>query len=230
MTTIRIALANLPFPATPDESLARVEQAIGEAAGQGAAVVCFPECFVPGYRALGAPVPAADPAFFERAHAAVAEAAGRSRIGLVLGTERFVGGALRISTLVVGPDGRPLGWQDKVQLDPSEEALYQPGTERHAFRDRQLRQRGLTDHLGGGEPGRHAALPPAPWCGRTAGRRPRSLPGYRAPGPTVPDVASRSLFGPGRPLRRAWRGAEQYVLRGQLLSRVITIRRGETPW
>ncbi len=134
MTPIRIALANLPFPSTPDDALARVERAIAEAAGLGAAVVCFPECYVPGYRALGAPVPPADPAFFARAHAAVAEAAGRAGAAVVLGTERFVEGALRITTLVVGPDGQPLGWQDKVQLDPSEDALYQPGTERRVFR------------------------------------------------------------------------------------------------
>ena len=133
MSTVRIALANLPFPASPDDAVARAEQAIAAAAGQGAALVCFPECYVPGYRALGAPVPPAEPAFLASAHAAVAAAAGRSHVAVVLGTERFVDGALRITTLVVGPDGQPLGWQDKVQLDPSEDALYAPGTERRVF-------------------------------------------------------------------------------------------------
>ncbi|MBK9519648.1 MAG: carbon-nitrogen hydrolase family protein [Anaeromyxobacter sp.] len=133
MPTVRVALANLPFPATPDDAVARVERAIEQAAGAGAALVCFPECYVPGYRALGAPVPPADPAFFARAHAAVAAAAARWRVAVVLGTERFVDGALRITTLVVGPDGQPIGWQDKVQLDPSEEAIYTPGTERRTF-------------------------------------------------------------------------------------------------
>ncbi len=131
--TTRIALANLPFPSSPDDAVDLAEEAIAQAASQGAAVVCFPECYVPGYRAQGAPVPPAEPAFFARAHAAVAAAAGRARIAVVLGTERFVDGALRITTLVVGPDGRPLGWQDKVQLDPSEDALYAPGTERRVF-------------------------------------------------------------------------------------------------
>jgi len=133
MATVRIALANLPFPPTPEAAVAAVEAAVAEAARAGAAVICFPECFVPGYRALGAPVPPAEPSFLERAHAAVAAAAGRAGVAVVLGTERFVGGALRITTLVVGPDGRPLGWQDKVQLDPSEDALYQPGEERRLF-------------------------------------------------------------------------------------------------
>jgi predicted amidohydrolase len=133
MSTLRIALAALPFPSSPDDALARVDAAITEAAAGGAAVVCFPECYLPGYRALGAPVPPPDPAFFARAHCAVAAAAGRSRLTVVLGTERFVEGALRITALVVGPDGVPLGWQDKVQLDPSEESLYQPGTARKVF-------------------------------------------------------------------------------------------------
>ena len=39
-------------------------------------LVCFPECFVPGYRALGAPVPPADAGWLEAAHAQVAVAAG----------------------------------------------------------------------------------------------------------------------------------------------------------
>jgi predicted amidohydrolase len=133
MPTLRIALAALPFPASPEDSVAGAEAAIAAAGAAGAAVVCFPECYVPGYRALGAPVPPADPAWLEAAQARVAAAAGRARTAVVLGTERFVEGRLRITALVVGPDGAPLGWQDKVQLDPSEDALYEPAAERRVF-------------------------------------------------------------------------------------------------
>ena len=49
----RIALANLRFPATPEESVTLAEQAIAEASIERAGIVCFPECFVPGYRGLG---------------------------------------------------------------------------------------------------------------------------------------------------------------------------------
>ncbi|HZZ84040.1 MAG TPA: carbon-nitrogen hydrolase family protein [Anaeromyxobacteraceae bacterium] len=133
MPTLRLALAALPFPAAPDDAVARAEAAIAEAAAAGASLVAFPECYVPGYRALGAPVPPADPAWLERAHARVAAAAGGARVAVALGTERFVGGRLRITVLVIGPDGAVLGWQDKVQLDPSEEALYEPAAERTVF-------------------------------------------------------------------------------------------------
>ena len=133
MSSVRIALANLPFPANPDASVEAACAAIAAAAASGADLVSFPECFVPGYRALGAAVPPADPVWLAAAHERVALAAGIAGVAVVLGTERFVDDRLRITALVVGPDGRLLGWQDKVQLDPSEDALYEPGAGRQVF-------------------------------------------------------------------------------------------------
>ncbi|MDQ2667718.1 MAG: carbon-nitrogen hydrolase family protein, partial [Gemmatimonadota bacterium] len=49
------------------------------------------------------------------------------------GTERNVDGEQRITALVIDRDGTRLGFQDKVQLDPSEESLYLPGSERRVF-------------------------------------------------------------------------------------------------
>jgi len=62
----RIALANIRFPATP-EKVTLAEQAITAASSERAGIICFPECFVPGYRGMGKTVPSADPAFLERA-------------------------------------------------------------------------------------------------------------------------------------------------------------------
>lgn len=133
MSSVRVALANLAFPASPDASVEATCAAIAEAGRAGADLICFPECFVPGYRALGAPVPPADPRWLAAAHERVAECAGQAGVTVVLGTERFVEGSLRITALVAGPDGRLLGWQDKVQLDPTEDHLYQPGADRSVF-------------------------------------------------------------------------------------------------
>lgn len=133
MSTIRIALANLPFPATPDESVALAEGAVRHASDLGAALVCFPECFVPGYRAPGRQMPPPDPAFLERAWAAVAAAAGRAGTAVILGSERVENDRLYISALVINRDGTRAGWQDKVQLDPSEERLYTAGAGRRLF-------------------------------------------------------------------------------------------------
>ena len=133
MSTIRIALANLPFPPSPEESITLAANGIAAAAADRADVVCFPECYVPGYRAPGKSIPPPHAAFLERTWSAVGDAARRAGIGVVLGTERVVDGALRISALVFNRDGTPAGFQDKVQLDPSEEATYAAGSGRRLF-------------------------------------------------------------------------------------------------
>jgi len=133
MSTVRIALANLPFPATPDASVAMAEGAIREASDLGADLVCFPECFIPGYRAPGKQVPTPDPAFLSRAWAAVAAAAGKAGVAVILGTERVEADRLLISALVINRDGTNGGFQDKVQLDPSEQGLYVDGSGRRMF-------------------------------------------------------------------------------------------------
>jgi predicted amidohydrolase len=133
MAIVRIALANIRFPESPAESVALVRQAIVQAAAEGAEVVCFPECYVPGYRATGKPVPLVDTAFLEGAGSSIAQAAGDAKVAVVLGTERFVDGAARIAVLVINRDGTIAGIQDKVQLDPSEDGMYSPGSERRLF-------------------------------------------------------------------------------------------------
>jgi predicted amidohydrolase len=134
VSVVRIALANLRSPETPEQSIVRAEEAVARAAAERAAIVAFPECFVPGYRARGKNVPPPDAAFLERAWSRVAAAAARSDVTVVLGTERVVESAAVISALVIDRDGTIAGHQDKVQLDPSEEATYAAGTGRRVFR------------------------------------------------------------------------------------------------
>ncbi|GMV08821.1 MAG: hypothetical carbon-nitrogen hydrolase family protein [Gemmatimonadota bacterium] len=133
MTTSRVALANLRFPRTPGQAVSLATSAV-EAAGNAAAdVVCFPECFVPGYRGMGKLPPPPDRVMLERAWGTIAAAARAANVAVVLGTERFVADGLAITTLVINRDGSTAGWQDKVQLDPTEEGTYVPGTGRNTF-------------------------------------------------------------------------------------------------
>ena len=132
-STFRIALANIRVAATPDESVALAEAAIAQASHERADVICFPECFIPGYRTTGTRVAPADPRFLQRAWSAVAAAAATAQLTVILGTERVVEGALLISALVINRDGTIAGFQDKVQLDPSEETIYSPGAGRRIF-------------------------------------------------------------------------------------------------
>jgi len=133
MSTFRVALANIQFPPTPEASITLAEEAIAEASRARADLICFPECYVPGYRGMGKRVPPADPVFLERAWAAIAAAAGKGEVAVVLGTERIVDGRLVITALVVNRDGTIAGFQDKVQIDPSEEAIYGAGAGRRVF-------------------------------------------------------------------------------------------------
>lgn len=134
MADFRVALANLRFPATREESVALAEWAIHEASAAGAGLVAFPECFVPGYRAAGKGVLPPDSAFLERAWTTIAAACAKAKLATVVGTERIVDGALRATALVVAADGTIAGFQDKVQIDPSEEGTYVAGAGRRVFR------------------------------------------------------------------------------------------------
>jgi len=133
MNSFRIALANIRFPANPDESVTLEQDAIARASLDRAAIICFPECFVPGYRGPGKKVSSPDRKFLDRAWSTIAAAAAKATIAVVLGTERLVDGALLASALVINPDGTLAGFQDKVQLDRSEEAIYSPGSGRRIF-------------------------------------------------------------------------------------------------
>jgi predicted amidohydrolase len=133
MTVVRIALANIRYPDTPDESVTLAQSAIEQAAKTGAAVVCFPECYVPGYRWPGRHVPPPDQPFLDRAWSAIAKSAAAAGIAVVLGTERIVDGETRLTALVVNADGTVAGFQDKTQLDPSEEGLYVAASGRRNF-------------------------------------------------------------------------------------------------
>jgi predicted amidohydrolase len=128
----RIALANIRFPATPAESVTLAEKAIAQTSSERADIICFPECYVPGYR-VGKSVPPADPVFLEAAWSRLARAAKKARLAVVLGAERIKGKALLLTALVINRDGTFAGFQDKVQLDPSEEGTYSFGSGRQLF-------------------------------------------------------------------------------------------------
>lgn len=132
MRTVRIALANVRVADSADESLAIAKEAIADAGEHGASIVCFPESFVPGYR-IGSSRVNCDTAFLTHAWSVVDHAARDAGIAVILGTERVDGNRLLITTRVTNPDGTLAGFQDKVQLDPSEESVYSPGSQRRVF-------------------------------------------------------------------------------------------------
>lgn len=133
MHVVRLALANVRPGRTREESVDTTMDAIAQAGKVGASVVCFPECYVPGYRTPGTTLPPPDLSFLEDAWARIAQCARAAQVTVILGTERIVEGKARLTALVINPDGSRAGFQDKVQLDPSEDPSYVAGTERRTF-------------------------------------------------------------------------------------------------
>ena len=116
MSPYRIALANLRFPSTPDESVALAQQAIQQAAQAQAHIVCLPECYTPGLRGVGQPVAPPDATFLDQAHDTIAQSAARSSITVILGTERLVDGASRKPNAAVSAFTQPPA--DEARLAP----------------------------------------------------------------------------------------------------------------
>jgi predicted amidohydrolase len=78
-------------------------------------------------------MPGPNPAFLDNAWVAVASCALCASVAVVLGTERVTLRGLLISALVINSDGSVTGWQDKEQIDPSEELVYVAGEGRRVF-------------------------------------------------------------------------------------------------
>ncbi len=134
MSIVRIALANVRIPETREETVAVATEAIAEAGAQRAHIICFPECFVPGYRWPNSTMLPPDPEFLQQALHQITRAAAAAQITVILGTERITERGLQITACVINADGSIAGWQDKVQLDPDEEPRYPSfGHERHVF-------------------------------------------------------------------------------------------------
>ncbi len=138
LNSTRIALANLRSPATAEESLSLALDAIFEAGTAGASIVCFPECYVPGYR-IGTNSPSTDQDWLHNAWSQIDAQAATHSIAVVLGTERLDNDGLLITARVTNSDGSLAGFQDKVQLDPSEESTYRAGSTRTIFQCGELK-------------------------------------------------------------------------------------------
>lgn len=130
---LRIGLASPRAAGTREEGLATVARFLAEGAARGAAVVCFPETYVPGYRGLGFEPPPPDQAAQERALSEVGDLARKHRIAVILPMEWASPAGLLNAAFVLDADGTVQGCQTKNQVAPEEEAHYVPGNTRRLF-------------------------------------------------------------------------------------------------
>jgi len=128
-----LALAAPPLARSIAEGMRHVADYVGRAAEAGAALVCFPEAYVPGMRGLDFDVEAHDPQGLAAALAQARALAREHRIAIVLPMEWPGDAGLLNLAWVIGSDGEVLGAQTKNQLDPDEDATYVPGDTRHLF-------------------------------------------------------------------------------------------------
>lgn len=131
---MRIALASPRVAANLEEGLAKVEHMLAQAAASGAAIVCFPEAYLPGLRGQDFTVWP----FHQDEHDLILEKAAvwtkQYAVAAILGMERLTAGGRQIAAYVLDAAGQSLGYQTKNQLDPSEDAFYIPGSGRRLFK------------------------------------------------------------------------------------------------
>jgi predicted amidohydrolase len=131
--TLRIGLASPRVAATREDGLAAVGRFLDEAEERGAAIVCFPETYLPGYRGLDFTTPPPDQAAQERALQGVCELARRHRVAVIMPMEWESPAGLLNLAFVIGADGAIQGQQTKNQIAPEEEPHYVPGDTRRLF-------------------------------------------------------------------------------------------------
>jgi predicted amidohydrolase len=128
-----IGLASPRVARTLDEALEKIADLQCRAAAGGAAIVCFPEAYLPGLRGQDFAVYPFTEEDQERALSAVRKSAEACHVATILSMERGSGDSRQIVAVVIDEDGAIQGCQTKNQLDPTEEQFYVPGTGRELF-------------------------------------------------------------------------------------------------
>jgi predicted amidohydrolase len=128
-----VALASPALASTLDEGIDKVRRLLWEASTQGAAIVCFPEAYLPGLRGQDFEVFPFDWNQEERVLKTVSEWARQYRIAVILGMEKLTKAGRQIAAVVFDATGEIQGYQTKNQLDPSEDRFYVPGNTRRVF-------------------------------------------------------------------------------------------------
>ena len=130
---MRIALATPPIPESLKTGLKNLEELVQTAASDKAEIICFPESYLPGYPGMDYPPEDRSPASLEAALKSVCEIAERYAIAIIVPMDWHSAAGLLNVAYVISSGGEILGYQSKNQLDPSEDEIWIPGTERQIF-------------------------------------------------------------------------------------------------
>ncbi|TSJ44334.1 carbon-nitrogen hydrolase family protein [Mucilaginibacter corticis] len=130
---MKIAVASPPFPSSIADGLHRLEKLVKDAARQKAEIICFPESYIPGYPLEELTIEETSPEKLITALNKVCTIAVENNIAIILPMDWYgPNGKLNLAH-VIDKTGKVLGYQTKNQLDPTEDAIWIPGTERSIF-------------------------------------------------------------------------------------------------
>src|SRR5690349_9934621 len=130
---MKIALASPPIPKSIKDGLLQVENLAKDAATQGAEIICFPETYIPGYPLnIDNAEKTSRQVLKDALHKACA-IAKESSIAIILPMDWYEEEAFLNVAFVISSAGEILGYQSKVQLDPSEDNLWNGGKGRRIF-------------------------------------------------------------------------------------------------
>ncbi|MDB5014661.1 MAG: carbon-nitrogen hydrolase family protein [Daejeonella sp.] len=130
---MKIALASPRLPNSINEALLCVEKLMEDAVNQHAEIICFPESYIPGYPGLDVEVTTPSPEELVSALHEVCKLAAKNSIAIIIPMDWYQTGELLNVAYVISNKGEILGYQTKNQLDPSEDTIWIPGTERSIF-------------------------------------------------------------------------------------------------
>ena len=130
---MKIALATPPFPKSIEDGLIWVEKYIKQAADERAEIVCFPESYIPGMRGMEFEIEEHNPAKLSAALQKACTMAKDNSIAVILPMDWDHPRGISNIAFVISAKGEIIGSQTKNQLDPTEDNIFIPGTERQLF-------------------------------------------------------------------------------------------------
>lgn len=131
---MKIAIASPAFPKSISGGLYQLGQLVEQAAAGKAEIICFPESYLPGYPGMGYDDDEDRSEFsLTAALEIVTQIAAEYRLAIILPMDWYGPNGMLNLAYVISPQGEVLGYQTKNQLDPSEDHIWVPGTERSVF-------------------------------------------------------------------------------------------------
>lgn len=130
---MKIACATPHYPKNLENGIAEIEKWTKQAVEKGAEIICFPESYLPGYPFGCDHLVNISSEQLQQALEQARQIAAQHHIAMILPMDAPIGKKVFNVAYVIDKNGKLLGYQAKNQLDPSEDHLWTPGTQRQLF-------------------------------------------------------------------------------------------------